>query len=764
MHGLRLLLILLLIQQGRSKDFGAELLSRIVPETKPIEQELAVRELIERVLGERAANLFEVQVDKSLELRSYQIELLTTRKVRIAGWDGVSVCKGLHYYLKYALHKDVDWFKTQIELPDNLQLPNITYRSTSASAIVYYQNVCTWSYSFAWWNFAQWRRHIDWMALMGINLSLAPNQEHIWQQLYQELGLSAEEIAAHFAGPAFQAWQRMGNIRGWAGPLPPTYTRLQQLLQQQVLQAQRALGMSVALPAFAGHVPVAMRRIYPNASLTAMERWNHFPSSYCCSLFVEPSDPLFKQLATLFLQRVQQTYGSNHIYFSDPFNEMRPRLAEPAYVEATAKAIYESMHAVDAQAVWLLQGWMFLRTSFWSDALVQAFLTAVPLGNILALDLQSEQFPQYQRTYSYYGQPFVWCMLHNFGGTLGMFGSVEIINKGITAARRLPHGSMVGVGITPEGIGQNYVLYALTLERAWSDAELQLVDWFNYYAWTRYGVNDTRLAQAWQLLRGSVYSYYGLERMRGKYAINRRPSLGQTPWTWYNSSSIEQAWQLLLSANAIIPLEDDKYAMYAHDLVDITRQFLQQSADQLYVNLKSAYRKKQLQRFEYLGSKLLLLLDDLELILASSSHFLLGSWLQSSKQLAPTSQLRANFEFNARNQITAWGPDGQILDYASKQWSGLVADYYKPRWQLFLDAVTLALQSQRSFNATDYKLRVAKEIELPFSYETKEYPTHSIGDSWYISQQIYARWLDFSKDTQFLHYNCLPVNIRYTEF
>lgn len=47
---------------------------------------------------------------------------------------------------------------------------------------------------------------------------------------------------------------------------------------------------------------------------------------------------------------------------------------------------------------------------------------------MLVLDLQSEQFPQYKRLESYYGQPFIWCMLHNFGGTLGMFGSVDIIN------------------------------------------------------------------------------------------------------------------------------------------------------------------------------------------------------------------------------------------------------------------------------------------------------------------------------------------------
>ena len=32
-----------------------------------------------------------------------------------------------------------------------------------------------------------------------------------------------------------------------------------------------------------------------------------------------------------------------------------------------------------------------------------------------------------------------------------------------------------------------------------------------------------------------------------------------------------------------------------------------------------------------------------------------------------------------QKQITLWGPDGNILDYAAKQWSGLIRAYYLPR-------------------------------------------------------------------------------------
>ena len=74
----------------------------------------------------------------------------------------------------------------------------------------YYQNVCTVSYSFAWWNWTRWEREIDWMAMNGINLPLAFNgQEAIWQRVYLKMNLTQQDLDKHFGGPAFLAWYVM---------------------------------------------------------------------------------------------------------------------------------------------------------------------------------------------------------------------------------------------------------------------------------------------------------------------------------------------------------------------------------------------------------------------------------------------------------------------------------------------------------------------------------------------------------------------------
>ena len=41
--------------------------------------------------------------------------------------------------------------------------------------------------------------------------------------MWEKFDISKEDLQEHFSGPSFLAWQRMGNLRGYAGPLPQSY-------------------------------------------------------------------------------------------------------------------------------------------------------------------------------------------------------------------------------------------------------------------------------------------------------------------------------------------------------------------------------------------------------------------------------------------------------------------------------------------------------------------------------------------------------------
>ena len=78
-------------------------------------------------------------------------------------------------------------------------------------------------------------------------------QEYVWRALWRGAGLSEDELAAYFSGPAFTPWQRMGNFEGYRAPLPAAWIDKKRDLQRQILGRMRALGMSLILPAFGVH-------------------------------------------------------------------------------------------------------------------------------------------------------------------------------------------------------------------------------------------------------------------------------------------------------------------------------------------------------------------------------------------------------------------------------------------------------------------------------------------------------------------------------
>ena len=82
----------------------------------------------------------------------------------------------------------------------------------------------------------------------------------------------------------------------------------------------------------------------------------------------------FQQIGRAFIREYIAEFGTNHIYNADTFNEMTPRSSDPSYLSNASKAVYEGMLAGDPDAIWLMQGWLFLDTGFWKPPQVKALL------------------------------------------------------------------------------------------------------------------------------------------------------------------------------------------------------------------------------------------------------------------------------------------------------------------------------------------------------------------------------------------------------
>ena len=136
-----------------------------------------------------------------------------------------------------------------------------------------------------------------------------------------------------------------------------------------------------------------------------------------------------------FLQTQTKLFGTDHLYSADTFNENEPPSDDTGYLAKLSGRLYKSMEEADPESVWVMQGWLFYSDrKFWKAPQIKALLDAVPDEHMILLDLAAEIEPVWKRTNAFYGKPWIWNMVHNFGGNISMFGRMDGVAAGPAVA------------------------------------------------------------------------------------------------------------------------------------------------------------------------------------------------------------------------------------------------------------------------------------------------------------------------------------------
>lgn len=658
----------------------------------------------------------------------------------LKGSDGVSVASALNYYLKKFAHCQISWNGNNLNIPHPLPIVPGKIQKISPYKYRYYFNYCTFNYTASWWDWQRWQKEIDFMALNGINMPLAlVGQNAIWQQVYKSMGFTEKDLESFFSGPAYFSWFWMGNLDGYGGPLPESWIKSHEELQKKILKREREFGMTPVLPSFTGHVPPAFKEKFPQTKLIKTHWVGGFNDVYS----IDPTDTMFTYIGKKFMTEQIKVYGTNHLYSSDTFNENRPPTNDSTFLNNIGKKVYLSMADVDPKAVWVMQGWLFYNQSdFWQPTQIKALLSSVPDDKMIILDLWSEVNPVWNRTEAYYGKPWIWCMLHNFGGRIDMFGNMKEIAEGPSQALHSSKaGKMVGIGITAEGIEQNPAVYELMLDNVWRDDPTDLSNWLKQYTFSRYGKQNVMAEKAWKILLQTVYDTNASQGRES--TITERPTFDmKTNVTFetlpppYNAKDLLPAWSDLISSAD----ELKNSGGFQYDLVDVSRQVLADYGDYLYQKFSEAYEQQNLNSFRKYSRRYISLIDDLDKLLATRKDFLLGRWLDAAKGWATDKQEKILYEKNARDLITLWGDkDSRLYDYAQKQWSGLLKGFYKKRWVLFLNYVINDMKLKKKINQKIISEKL-KNLEWKWVNGHESYPTDPAGNSILTSQKMYRKY------------------------
>ena len=648
-----------------------------------------VDDLLERI-DRGASKKFKIELQKS-QRDFFELDQ-TGHRVTVRGNSWVNIASGLNWYLKYYAGIHLTWNQMHAKLPPVMPRVEKPERHETDLTLRYDFNYCTFSYSMAFWDWQRWEQEIDWMALHGVNLPLAiVGEECVWRNVLLKLGYSEEQIGQFIAGPAFLAWWEMNNLEGWGGPLPRSWYDRQEKLQKQILKRMKELGMHPVLPGYCGMVPHdAKERLGLNVSDAGL--WNGFqrPANLL------PTDKRFDEVATLYYEELTRLFGRADYYSMDPFHESKDDAAID-YAEAGRK-LMAAMKRVNPKATWVIQGW--------TENPRPEMANALKTGDLLVLDLFSECRPMFgpasiwRREEGYGQHQWLFCLLENFGNNVGLHGRMDQLLDNFYGDKR----NCCGIGFTMEGSENNPVMFELMSELPWRNEKFTKEEWIKDYVRARYGLSNSALLDAWNVLIHSIYNCPAGNNQQGPHEsiFCGRPSLSNfqaSSWSkmrnYYDPNATRQAARLMLAAANSLRGHNN----YEYDLVDITRQALADQARIQYQHTIADYKAFNIEGFKRNADRFLQMLLLQDELLGTRPEFRLGHWTEAARSCGSSPEEKRLYEWNARVQITTWGnrfcaDTGGLRDYAHKEWQGLLKDFYYPRWKTYFDALLEQMEAQ----------------------------------------------------------------------
>lgn len=641
------------------------------------------RKVIERVTGKS-----DLPVSFVLKANKGQLEGKTNFHYRvddgvlkIEGSSPVALCHGFYDFVKSNRAGLYSWSGNNIRFPQ--QLTDGTEKQVVSPFQHHYMfNVCTYGYSMPYWDWERWEKEIDWMALHGIDMPLAlVGYEAIIARVWKKMGLTDEEINSYFVGPAHLPWMRMGNVSGIDGPLNEDWHRQQIALQHKILKRMKSLGMKPICPGFPGFIPEAFKRIYPDLHIIQ----THWGGAFC-NWMISPQEELFSKIGTAFIREWEKEFGKNEYYLVDSFNEMEipfPAKGSKERYELLAsygEKVYQSIRKGNPNAVWTMQGWMFgYQRNIWDYETLGALVSKVPDDKMLLLDLAVDYNKHFWHSEvnwefykGFYNKPWVYSVIPSMGGKTAMTGILDFYANGHLEALSSPNkGRLLAHGMAPEGIENNEVIYELLSDAGWSDKKIDIHEWLREYSCNRYGSCPAAIGRCWDLLLESVY---------GTFTDHPRYNWQFRPGTVRDGSinlspSFFKAIESFVEASG--QMKDNP--LYLADLAEFTALYLGGKAELLVKAIDKQYEIGDTVRAVKYEKDFEHIMLGMDALLSTHPTLRLERWIDFAHKQAVTPEQRRQYERNAKRIVTIWGPP--VDDYSARVWSGLIRDYYLPRWK-----------------------------------------------------------------------------------
>lgn len=602
-------------------------------------------------------------------------------------------------------------------------LPDGAHHAASASVahrVAY--NMTVGGYTTPFFSWSDWERELDLLAASGVNAAhLTLGQEAIWLDTFAQFGYTETELLAWIVPPSHQAWQWLNNIQGFGGGTSRELVESRAALARRVLARMDELGITPILPGFSGTVPPGFADRIPGATIVPQGRWFADIAGPIRPDWLDTATPEYGQVAAAFYASQRRLFGVGGTWSVDLLHE-GGKIGNGS-LSGAAKGVEAAMRAADPDYTWIVQGW--------GGNPRQELLDALDGEHLLILDLVGEHWKKMD---GYRGVPWAWGILPNYGGRNGLYGDLSAV---AAAPAELFSGKGVGnlVGITDmaEGVANNPVLWDLLHDIAWTREPIDLEAWMTAWVAARYGRADARAVGAWETIRRHAYGpwripetapvptetgvammglpvdpatigtdkpaspFDGMGAGEGEFEdfqiyaatdsiVNAVPSLDA------NQASSVGPRVLAYPADALRPALADLLAAREglewtpslhYDLVDLSRQVLVDTARLILPRVKAAFVAADVAALDAAAADFLDLAALLDEVLAGHPEFRLDTWTTAAAATTDDPAERERVVGWAIRLLTVWGErgDGFLIEYATRDWAGLVGGYYRLRWE-----------------------------------------------------------------------------------
>ena len=673
----------------------------------------AISGLIKRVAGQKYEEKFIFEKIETDGFDCYEV-FDRDNKICICANTGISAAVGFNQYLKEICHYSVGAFSVSGNLPEEPPSVNKVIKRKSKFLYRYFFNYCTFSYTYAFDNWSDWEKTLDYLLLSGYNLILNPiGVESVWRNILLKLNFTQNDINDFLCGPAFYAWQWMMNMSGWAGGAPEHWYKYRMELSGKINQRLQSFGAAIVFPGYIGMVPDSFCKYFPDSKIVDQGFW----CGYKRPGFILPNDQNFNKIADLYYSECRNIKGFDKVcYFSaDPFHE--GGTSEGIDMPSYAYGNYNKMLEQNENAVWVLQEWSFLQ---------EDIIKNIKDGGVLILSLCGDEKPTLSEKEDI--APWCYCAVNAFGGQYAMHGAAK--EQLLNPFKHLDNNTskIVGIGYMPESVNCNEILYAINVENAFGDGYETIEDFLQVYTKERYGNSFKDIIES--LYKVFLFSFHIDRPLGGESGLCSRPSLDVcrvSAWSTPAKPYLDQTI-LIDYVKTMFAHYDEMISFdgYKYDLLESTRQILNNLSWYYIERIKESYLANEVDSLSHWGDEFLSLYNLQSSLMACDKNRMLGTWLRKARRFGKTAAEKTYFEWNARTQITLWGNKQAskfLHDYAAREWHGMLNDFYKPRWERYISRLQISLLTGKKLEKVD-----DYNQELGFVFEKKKYSSKPCGD------------------------------------